>query len=50
MSPEETIDLFKGLGLNDQKAKETLKNTNVSKILLTAIKEVSSILITCFML
>ena len=40
MSSQETIELFKQLGLNDQKAKETLKNGNVTKILLTALKEV----------
>ncbi|KAG6464393.1 hypothetical protein O3G_MSEX014481 [Manduca sexta] len=40
MSPEETIERFKLLGLNEQKAKETLKNSNITKILLAAINEV----------
>lgn len=40
MTPEETIERFKLLGLNDQKAKETLKNANVTKFLLAALNEV----------
>lgn len=40
MSPEETIERFKLLGLSEQKAKETLKNVNVTKFLLSAISEV----------
>ncbi|KOB76445.1 Uncharacterized protein OBRU01_02082 [Operophtera brumata] len=40
MSPEETIEKFKALGLNEQKAKETLKNGNVTKSLLAALNEV----------
>ncbi|KAL0839596.1 hypothetical protein ABMA28_016282 [Loxostege sticticalis] len=40
MSPEETIERFKLLGLSEQKAKETLKNVNVTKCLLSAISEV----------
>lgn len=40
MSSEEIIAKFKTLGLNEQKAKETLKNGNVTKSLLAAINEV----------
>ncbi|XP_026326443.1 probable glutamine--tRNA ligase isoform X2 [Hyposmocoma kahamanoa] len=40
MSPEETIERLKHLGLSEQKAKETLKNANVTKYLLIAINEV----------
>lgn len=40
MSPEEIIERFKLLGLNEQKAKETLKNGNVTKSLLAALDEV----------
>lgn len=40
MSPEESIERFKLLGLSEQKAKETLKNVNVTKILLAALNEV----------
>ncbi|XP_022829459.1 probable glutamine--tRNA ligase [Spodoptera litura] len=40
MTPEETVERFKLLGLNEQKAKETLKNTNVTKYLLAALNEV----------
>lgn len=40
MTPEETIERFKLLGLNEQKAKETLKNANVTKFLLAALNEV----------
>ncbi|XP_063823390.1 probable glutamine--tRNA ligase [Ostrinia nubilalis] len=40
MSPEETIERFKLLGLSEQKAKETLKNVNVTKFLLSAITEI----------
>lgn len=40
MSPEETIERFIHLGLSEQKAKETLKNANVTKFLLMAINEV----------
>ncbi|XP_013185944.2 probable glutamine--tRNA ligase [Amyelois transitella] len=40
MSPAETIERFKLLGLSDQKAKETLKNNNVTKYLLAALDEV----------
>ncbi|XP_068627673.1 probable glutamine--tRNA ligase [Battus philenor] len=40
MTPEETIDKLKLLGLSEQKAKETLKNANVTKLLLAALKEV----------
>lgn len=40
MSPEETIERFKYLGLSEQKAKETLKNANVTKYLLMAMNEV----------
>ncbi|KAJ2950521.1 hypothetical protein O0L34_g8765 [Tuta absoluta] len=40
MSPEETVERFKLLGLSEQKAKETLKNGNVTKFLLAALNEV----------
>ncbi|CAH2979762.1 unnamed protein product [Chilo suppressalis] len=40
MSPEDTVERFKILGLSEQKAKETLKNSNVTKLLLAAINEV----------
>lgn len=40
MSPEEIIEKFKLLGLSEQKAKETLKNANVTKFLLAALNEV----------
>ncbi|XP_049865211.1 probable glutamine--tRNA ligase isoform X2 [Pectinophora gossypiella] len=40
MSPEETVERFKALGLSEQKAKETLKNANVTKFLLSALNEV----------
>ncbi|CAK1578394.1 unnamed protein product [Parnassius mnemosyne] len=41
MTPEETIEKLKLLGLSEQKAKETLKNVNVTKILLAALNEVN---------
>ncbi|XP_063379722.1 probable glutamine--tRNA ligase isoform X1 [Cydia fagiglandana] len=41
MSPEETIEKFKHLGLSEQKAKETLKNVNVTKFLLAGLNEVN---------
>lgn len=40
MTPEEMVERFKLLGLNEQKAKETLKNANVTKVLLAALDEV----------
>ncbi|XP_032511970.2 probable glutamine--tRNA ligase isoform X1 [Danaus plexippus] len=40
MTPEETIENFKLLGLSEQKAKETLKNANVTKSLLAVLNEV----------
>ncbi|CAK1551825.1 unnamed protein product [Leptosia nina] len=40
MSPEETIEGFKKIGLSEQKAKETLKNANVTKFLLQILSEV----------
>lgn len=40
MLPEEMIEKFIALGLNEQKAKETLKNANVTKTLLAALNEV----------
>ncbi|XP_018575748.1 probable glutamine--tRNA ligase [Anoplophora glabripennis] len=40
---EETIAAFKTLGLSDQKAKETLKNTSVTKTLLTVLNEVRGV-------
>lgn len=42
MTPEEIVERFKLLGLNEQKAKETLKNANVTKVLLAALDEVSN--------
>lgn len=44
MSPEETVERFKTLGLSEQKAKETLKNSNVTKFLLAALEEVRNVL------
>ncbi|CAH0721689.1 unnamed protein product, partial [Brenthis ino] len=41
MSCEENVEKFKELGLSEQKAKETLKNANVSKFLLAALNEVT---------
>ncbi|KAL4708789.1 hypothetical protein ACJJTC_011753 [Scirpophaga incertulas] len=41
MSPDETVERFKLLGLSEQKAKETLKNSNVTKFLLEAVNEVN---------
>lgn len=38
---EETIVLFQSLGLSEQKAKETLKNTQVTNSLKLAVAEVS---------
>lgn len=43
---EEIVKLFQSIGLSEQKAKETLKNTNVTKNLKLAISEVSNITIT----
>ncbi|KAJ0179362.1 hypothetical protein K1T71_005074 [Dendrolimus kikuchii] len=40
MSPEDIVERFKLLGLNEQKAKETLKNLNVTKSLVAALNEV----------
>ncbi|XP_013135252.1 PREDICTED: probable glutamine--tRNA ligase [Papilio polytes] len=40
MTPEEIVEKLKLLGLSEQKAKETLKNVNVTKILLAALNEV----------
>lgn len=40
MSCEENVEKFKKLGLSEQKAKETLKNANVTKFLLAALNEV----------
>ncbi|XP_052738292.1 probable glutamine--tRNA ligase isoform X1 [Bicyclus anynana] len=40
MTPEETIEKLRLLGLSEQKAKETLKNAKVTKYLLAAISEV----------
>lgn len=40
MSSDETMEKLKALGLSEQKAKETLKNTNVTKSLLAALNEV----------
>jgi len=37
---EDDIKLFQTIGLSEQKAKETLKNTNVTKNLKWAINEV----------
>lgn len=41
MSSEENIQKLISIGLSEQKAKETLKNSNVTKFLLTALNEVS---------
>ncbi|XP_072941638.1 probable glutamine--tRNA ligase [Epargyreus clarus] len=41
MSPEDIIDRLKILGLSEQKAKETIKNTNVTKLLLATVSEVN---------
>lgn len=43
MTPEETIEKLKLLGLGEQKAKETLKNAKVTKFLLAALSEVRSV-------
>lgn len=40
MATDETIGKFKLLGLSEQKAKETLKNGNVTKFLLAALNKV----------
>lgn len=40
MTPEETLERLKTLGLSEQKAKETLKNATVTKNLLAALDEV----------
>jgi len=37
MSPEELVELFKGIGLSESKAKDTVKNANLSKNLEEAI-------------
>jgi len=37
---EDDIKLFQTIGLSEQKAKETLKNTNITKNLKLAINEV----------
>lgn len=42
MSSDENVEKFKQLGLSEQKAKETLKNANVTKFLLAALQEVKS--------
>lgn len=41
MENEEDVRLFQTIGLSEQKAKETLKNANVTKNLKLAISEVS---------
>jgi len=38
---EEDVKLFQTIGLSEQKAKETLKNANITKNLKLAISEVS---------
>ncbi|XP_041973092.1 probable glutamine--tRNA ligase [Aricia agestis] len=40
MSSEEILEKFKSIGLNEQKAKETLRNSNVTKFLLDSINAV----------
>lgn len=40
MSCDETVNKFIAIGLSEQKAKETLKNNNVTKFLQLAINEV----------
>lgn len=41
---EEDVKLFQTIGLSEQKAKETLKNANVTKNLKLAISEVGKVL------
>jgi len=40
MDNETRVDLFKSIGLNEQKARETLKNSDVTHLLETTINEV----------
>jgi hypothetical protein len=40
MDSETRVDLFKSIGLNEQKARETLKNPDVTRLLETTINEV----------
>lgn len=42
MSAEDIVKSFMGLGLNEQKAKETLKNASVTKTLQAILHEVRS--------
>lgn len=42
MSADDNIVKFVAIGLSEQKSKETLKNSNVTKFLLSAIKEVDN--------
>lgn len=46
---EEDVKLFQSLGLSEQKAKETLKNAQVTKHLKAAIEEVRFDLDTIFL-
>lgn len=41
---EDDVKLFQTIGLSEQKAKETLKNVNVTKNLKLAINEVSRLI------
>lgn len=41
MTSEEIVNKFILLGLSEQKAKETLKNSNVTKYLLTTLEQVN---------
>jgi hypothetical protein len=43
MNNEARIVLFQSIGLNDQKARETLKNPDVTRLLEQTINEVDSI-------
>ncbi len=40
MDDEIRVNLFKSIGLNEQKARETLKNHDVTRLLETTIQEV----------
>ena len=42
---ETRVTLFKSIGLNEQKARETLKNHDVTRLLQTTIEEVRFIFI-----
>lgn len=52
MTPEDDVKLFQSIGLSEQKAKETLKNKQVSNNLKLALTEVSTLIqyliVKCF--